>query len=1025
MWCHVVPCGAMWCLVEGFAADALGHQSCRHGIARPDQDTAQVEEEGSREHPPPWLSIPVVHEAWQCHSVDSRPEALETRSTPSTKAWTPLPSPKAEAKEAKEVPEPPMESATDAMAALDVNTTWAEILERLSKGHVEEARALATELSQGSRRAAVAAGEIAVRLTACCKSQDLTALIKALRLIEATWSETVCLFSTENGKGPEKWTACAQLAKSCSLQSVLEHAKVLGLLWTERLTCPTAAELAGEMPDVIEEPETSSSDPKEQATLLLRAALKQLEQEPPQQKDALKDAKEALATFRNLQLPECEATALLAVSQSCVDFDMQEAFQAALQALKIFREQGHLKGEVSAMHQLARVDQARKSFDEASYKASEALKLARQMGDRARELALCETVLEVNTAQDRPDKALEAAKDAEVLAKIFENQTLLARSKCWIARAFGAYEERKMTGIKAAEEALQLYGMMNQKNGEVEALEALAIATKEDFSDVLSKSLILAEKFAEGDKKEEVRCLLVAASCEVKDTKKALELLERASSVAKGDRPLQGQVLLRRARLHLDREEPTEAMRAATQAGSIFRNEPYPTKKIRTAEIECVEIQMDAHVLLGARDEAFRLGLEQGRRFKGLRERQAEGMILMKLASLHQMRLEEEAAFKVMQYVPTIFNTVGDRQLEGLAWERIANSYLDAGDAMKASKAMEQCVGNFRKVNSRLMRARAALLQADVQTALVSIHEGSSLDALDAAREATELFQNNQPFLARAVQLLTNAHLLNGQAKEALERARESQDLARNQRQIGGEAFSLLMEAGAHLSLKDFGESQRCIRQAKDLFDSDYDESGLRSANDFATFVQKAEAGEEDPSLFRGFGFRRVNAKEQRQKAATKEMQPRRKQKTSDQSDIILWQVDGKSSGNPDGRCIMTYFEGFEVRAGVARQQQPMTVSKAPKEEEPVATKADYSKEYKDTVKQEGPPEREPAVFAVRWVQATEQKKDATRGRRELRRQEDTRVVCTKSLDAPSGCARYAKSDRLEAPGERHGYRVF
>lgn len=56
-----------------------------------------------------------------------------------------------------------------------------------------------------------------------------------------------------------------------------------------------------------------------------------------------------------------------------------------------------------------------------------------------------------------------------------------------------------------------------------------------------------------------------------------------------------------------------------------------------------------------------------------------------------------------------IFNTVGDRQLEGLAWERIvgtsvtpertapgrplgaeANSYLDAGDAVKALKAPEK-----------------------------------------------------------------------------------------------------------------------------------------------------------------------------------------------------------------------------------------------------------------------------------------------------------------------------------------------
>lgn len=38
-------------------------------------------------------------------------------------------------------------------------------------------------------------------------------------------------------------------------------------------------------------------------------------------------------------------------------------------------------------------------------------------------------------------------------------------------------------------------------------------------------------------------------------------------------------------------------------------------------------------------------------------------------------------------------------------------------------QAMQHCVGCFRKVNSRLMRARAALLQADVQTALVSIQQ--------------------------------------------------------------------------------------------------------------------------------------------------------------------------------------------------------------------------------------------------------------------------------------------------------------
>ena len=39
-------------------------------------------------------------------------------------------------------------------------------------------------------------------------------------------------------------------------------------------------------------------------------------------------------------------------------------------------------------------------------------------------------------------------------------------------------------------------------------------------------------------------------------------------------------------------------------------------------------------------------------------------------AALPQMLKEHE----VLQFVPMIFNTVGDRQLEGLAWERIVGT---------------------------------------------------------------------------------------------------------------------------------------------------------------------------------------------------------------------------------------------------------------------------------------------------------------------------------------------------------------
>eukprot|EP00435_Cladocopium_sp_Y103_P027528 s412_g6.t2 len=40
------------------------------------------------EHPRPWLSVPFVIEAWQCHSVDGRAEGQDAVSTPSVTAWS-------------------------------------------------------------------------------------------------------------------------------------------------------------------------------------------------------------------------------------------------------------------------------------------------------------------------------------------------------------------------------------------------------------------------------------------------------------------------------------------------------------------------------------------------------------------------------------------------------------------------------------------------------------------------------------------------------------------------------------------------------------------------------------------------------------------------------------------------------------------------------------------------------------------------------------------------------------------------
>lgn len=41
----------------------------------------------------------------------------------------------------------------------------------------------------------------------------------------------------------------------------------------------------------------------------------------------------------------------------------------------------------------------------------------------------------------------------------------------------------------------------------------------------------------------------------------------------------------------------------------------------------------------------------------------------------------------MLEYAPQLFSLSGDVQLEGLAWERIANGHLDAGKVEEAQKA--------------------------------------------------------------------------------------------------------------------------------------------------------------------------------------------------------------------------------------------------------------------------------------------------------------------------------------------------
>lgn len=653
------------------------------------------------------------------------------------------------------------------------------------------------------------------------------------------------------------------------------------------------------------------------------------------------------------------------------------------------------------------------------------------MGDRILEFALCETAAEANIMQDRAGLALQFAKEAQELAVSLNDQDLQAEASILITKAYGAYEESRGGARHAAMEALKLY--KDNPKGRVKALKAWVASTKGEYDEVLSSAQNMAESFSKQTdcKEEEVECLLLAADCTRGEVDQAQHFTQAAAKAAKGaQRKTQARALQRVAQLHLQKEEPAEGMRAAMQAASIFRSEPVQRREIRDAEIDCVLMQIQAHAMLGNFEEAFNAGVEHGRRFKDLQNRRGEGCVLMKLVDLHRRRLETDKAMKVLQFIPNLFSLAGDRIQEGRALEQIARILLEKGDVLQAQKVADACAMNFRKYGSRFYRGRAALLAADVQVNLMSIDKGSPVQLLEMAQEAVYLLRScddlQKSEFAMALQILANSQLLSAMSKEAIQTSRESQEVSRKQQQASAEASALLLEAGAHVQQQDFGESQRCVREAKELYSSDFDDAGEASANDFLAYIKKAETGQEDPRLFRGFALRHIGPEAAQQKAEARQAEKQPRKRRNEMQDIYFFQCD-PSTKHSDGRVIMTYFEGFEHRAGVDRQQQSKL--KTAKDEE-VTAQTDYSKSFKDSVKEKGYPEKEPAVFAVRWVQATDEKKESSQSGRASRsqflREEDRRVVSVASLGAPSEtCGRYAKSERLEAPGERHGYKVY
>ena len=903
-------------------------------------------------------------------------------------------------------------------------TAWAQAMEHFEGKKPDEAlkigMALQTKGKESGVKMTETGGAVVCAVAQLYKAASGPDYVAALKSIKATWSEAIALLAGPSATSvpvSADWAKAAEVGKAVgsrasgeaakALKTAVDLAKDIGLMWTEKYTPLSLADLATKQPEdeaALKAAATAPqkiADARQKAAALVKASLAQLEMENPQLEDALKDAKQALSSFREMNALEGEATALRAVALSALGQDAFGSLQAANQSLKTFKEIGHVKGQAAAIHSIAMAHMGKDSTDDCIFRGGEALKLARQVGDRIREVGILTTLAEAYLTQGILGRALGHAQDALELARSLGDKLLLAQVLCLVAKS-------SENAVTAGEEALSMYQSMGMKDKESVALDAMS-----GDANALKIGQTLADKFRQaGDKKEEASCMFVIAS-----SHKASQELDQALRAAQGalacykaanDRKGEAKTSKLLAQIRLEKEEPGEAFRAAEQAFNLYRTMTFPSRESRDAEIKCLKAMVDSQAAMGSLDEAMRLASEQQRRYKGLKEKKGEGSAYLMTAKLHQLRGETEDALNALVQSPALFLAVGDRRGEGEAWQMIAKIHLSRGDAQQAQRAAEECALAYRKLGDKKGRAEAAQLVADVHFALASMGLGNPQEALKASQEAVQLYQElgEKQQAAISLHILANANLMNRNFEDALKAAQDAESAFRGLRDTVGEAGSLMLQSGAHVGNRDFEEAKRCAKESRDMFKSAGDYQGEDSIEDFMDHVEGYEKGRQNLDDFRGFSMRRSDPMVTKGGPGRRERAPRKPRQMSNVSDIELIKMDSSK----EGKVTLAFFDGFESRsAGGGQRPAPKAAAAA----------------GGGGVASLGIPEKEQVLYSVRWVQASTSKKaePGKKTRREFTKEEDKRLVSTTDLGAPkeNWGGRYGKSDRLEDVSGKRG----
>lgn len=754
-----------------------------------------------------------------------------------------------------------------------------------------------------------------------------------------------------------------------------------------------------ELDAAIEAPSKTKSGKEKIGKLLLAAEAYLQKEEPGEAVRVAKDAAELLKKEKGDKESEAVAQLLLSRAQAA-NGNFQSAFQATIQATKLFKDAKSKKGEAATLLVIAQVYMAKQCYEDACWKAAESRKLFKSLGDKKGEGCALEVTARCNCTQQELQKGLDAVNEALSLASgdaLKEGSRLVLKSQMQLAS--GDVSDALEVG-KQALSKIHDAGDNTLVAGAVDAIVG-AYLKRDDADAAINTIQLEVDGFKRsGSKRQEAAMMLKRSEVRLltKEPDQGISPAKEAEELSKSipDKKGEAQAQCMQAQLRLAMGEAEEAMKLSQSACMLFKE---VGKKGVDGFVAAFDVIMGAVAKTGAGAEAYTTASEAVKSFNVQREKKGEAAMLMAMSDIVMSGGNADGALEALSRAPQLFAAAGDKRGEATAWSKIAQLHITKKEPGLAVRAAEEAQAAYRKLGDRVGKAAISQLLADAHFALVPRGQGNGREAMRAAMEAMAdyRFLGERHSEATSMHLLANAQLMMQATAEAMKTARSAQQIFQDLGDQRGQGGAMLLIAGAHLADGDFADAKDVAKEAKDHFKEIEDAAGEESADEFLDALKKYEKG--DLNRFDFMGFSMSVSEEQAQQAGGGD-RPRKKQAPlpGETIDNNVNEDDFILAGPQTGKYLSVDYDGIEVRAPGQEASRAAARRAGKKGGEMVA---------------EATKEKDAVLYAVRMMPAGED--DLIKVPKDILAVEDRRINLSLALGCPyeGFGGQFGKTDRM------------